>query len=189
LAKRSACPTTRLVESSKLPRVNGGNLAENRSLDPMPLLRKTSPATEFPVSALGDLAGDAVVAIHAATMAPMPMCATSILAAMSLATQAHADVELAHGNSSISPLSLFCLVVAQSGERKSTVDRLATKPVRDREEELRQAHMTAMGNYENALAAWDAARKGALKTVKGADALKAALDKLGAATFATKFCI
>jgi hypothetical protein len=176
------------LDLGERPRFSNGQNSEQADrtgdslTDPMPLVRQPSPAPEFPVSALGDLACGAAMAIHELTGAPVAMCATSVLAAMSLATQAHADVELAHGNT-ISLLSLFFLVIALSGERKSTVDKLANKPVRDRERELREAHKAAMADYENSLAALDAARKDILKKTagQGADAVKAELDKLGVA--------
>ena len=60
-----------------------------------------------------------------------------MLAAFSLAAQAHADVVLPTG--SAKPLTLFCVTVAASGERKSSVDELALAPVRRHEAELREA--------------------------------------------------
>ena len=100
---------------------------------PTPLLREMPEAAPFPVDALGVLA-PATMGIASATEAPVAMCAASILAAASLAVQGLRDAQTLNGSA---PASLFLLTVAESGERKSTADRLAMKGVRDYEAELR----------------------------------------------------
>jgi len=147
---------------------------------PRPLAREMPPASAFPVDALGPLAA-AARAIHDTTQAPLAICGASVLAAGSLATQAHADVVLPTGQKR--PLSLFMLSIAASGERKSTVDGHALWPVRKREAALREAHAADATAYENARAAWEEARKRALADRKraGTGDIRAALDALGPA--------
>jgi hypothetical protein len=85
---------------------------------PRPLRREPSPGEPFPVDALGDVLGGAARAIIDKMKCPDAIAAGSVLAAASLAIQAHADVVLpATGRAR--PLSLFVTTVAASGERKS----------------------------------------------------------------------
>jgi hypothetical protein len=147
---------------------------------PRPLARDLPPAMAFPVDALGPLAASAG-AIHDVTQAPLAMCAASILAAGALAAQAHADVVLPTGQAK--PLSLYLLSIAASGERKTTVDGHALRPVRMREEALRERYAAELTEHENARAAWEEARKRVLadkKRTNPAD-IRAGLDALGPA--------
>jgi hypothetical protein len=100
---------------------------------PTPLIREIPEAAPFPVTALGPLREPAE-AIATATEAPVAMCAASVMASAALAAQGHRDAETLNGTA---PASLFLLTVAESGERKSTADRLAMRGVRDFEAELR----------------------------------------------------
>ena len=58
-----------------------------------PLFRPVAPAPDFPTGALGPLQ-DAVQAVQHRTQAPLAICAQSMLAAATLAIQAHRNVEL-----------------------------------------------------------------------------------------------
>ena len=91
---------------------------------PLPLFRPIPPSEPYPVEALGSLA-EVVEAIRDRTQAPDAVCAQSVLGAASLVAQARADVELPTGEAR--PLSLFLVTVAQSGERKSAADDLASR--------------------------------------------------------------
>jgi Protein of unknown function (DUF3987) len=147
---------------------------------PRPLMRELPPADPFPVEALGDVLAPAARAINDRVRAPLAICAQSVLAAATLATQAHANVELPIGHER--PMSNFFVSVAATGERKSTVDREALWPVRKREAALREAHDTNALAYANARDAWEAARSTAIKRGKAdGDAIRAALDTLGPA--------
>ena len=67
-----------------------------------------------------------------------------------------------------------------SGERKSTVDDLVLKPVREREADLRENHKADLRSFLNDQAAYKAARTAAEKKYKGdRAAIRAALDALG----------
>src|SRR5262249_18628463 len=83
---------------------------------PRPLSRELPRADPFPVHALGDVLGKAAEAINDKVQAPMAICAQSVLAAATLAAQAHADVVLPTGQAK--PLSCYFVTVAASGERK-----------------------------------------------------------------------
>ena len=83
----------------------------------------------YPSDALPDIIRAAVEEVQAFIQAPMPLVASSALGALSLATQAHADVKRAEKLAG--PVSLYFLIVADSGERKSTCDGFFTQAIRD----------------------------------------------------------
>ena len=101
-----------------------------------------------------------------------------MLAAATLAAQAHANVELPTQRSR--PLTNFLLTIAATGERKTAVDGEALWPVRKREAALREEYAARHPDYVNEKAAWERAREHAMKSAKGDRArIKAALDALG----------
>ena len=149
---------------------------------PRPLRRPMPPAPRFPVEALGSILRDAAEAIHAKSQAPDAICANAVLAAASLAAQAHADVVLPTG--SAKPLSLYCVTVAASGERKSSVDEMALAPIRQREAELREAYEAELRLHRDDADAHGAAKDRLLKDKRlrgDRAALRQALHDLGPA--------
>lgn len=136
--------------------------------DQQPLMRELPPAAAFPMEALGKVLGDAAIAIHDLTQAPLAICGQSILAAATLAAQAHADVQLPRGGGRARPLSNFFVTVAKSGERKSSVDGLALIPVRNYERRLRAEYDSLNQNFAAQYTAWDELRK---RTIKGGEKL------------------
>jgi hypothetical protein len=145
---------------------------------PRPLMRELAPADPFPVDALGDVLAPAAYAIHDRVQAPLAICGQSVLAAATLAVQAHANIELP--NRQTKPLANYYLTVAASGELKTSVDAEALWPIRKREEALRGSYEAEQLEYQNAKLAWDKARDKAVQAGKGDCGLtKSALDKLG----------
>jgi hypothetical protein len=63
-----------------------------KSEPPRPLMRELPPADPFPVKALGDVLASATRAVNDRVRAPIAMFGQSVLAAATLAVQAHADV-------------------------------------------------------------------------------------------------
>jgi len=96
--------------------------------------------------------------------APVPMVASSALAALSLAIQAHADAKRAEKLSG--PVALFLLTIADSGERKSTCDGFFTQSIRDYEEAEAEAAKPLLKNYRAALEAWEAKRGGIKEKIR-----------------------
>ena len=118
---------------------------------PIPLIREVAPSEPFPVEALGPLTR-AVEAIASITEAPPALCAGSVLAASALAVQGLSDVQTLGGPR---PASLFILTVAESGERKSTADRLAMRGVRRFEASLNSEFEMARKNHKIKQAIWE----------------------------------
>jgi hypothetical protein len=117
----------------------------------LPLQKEIIPQEPFPFSALGTNLESVAKRIHEIVKAPDSICGQSVLGAAALITQPHADV---HIDGRVHPLSLFLLTVAESGDRKSAVDSIVLKPVRDFEKMLASVYVQERGNYKNKLDIW-----------------------------------
>lgn len=129
---------------------------------PQPLIREMPEADPYPIAALGPLS-EVTEAIASITEAPPALCAASVLAAAALAVQGLADVETLGGPR---PVSLFLLTVAESGERKSTADRLAMKGVHDFEASLRPGYEEDKQAWQRERSIWE---KRHTSILRGAD--------------------
>ena len=136
---------------------------------PQPLLREIPPGKPYHVAALGPLRV-VVEAVHDVTQAPVAIAAQSALAVASLAVQGFADVETLGGDA---PCSLFCLTIAESGERKSTSDRLVVRGVREYERAQSDAYRDEIAAYDLAKEIWEQKRKQLMIAVAGKDKAKA----------------
>lgn len=142
--------------------------AQHSEAEKRPLFRSLPPSPAFPIRAMGGLRA-AAEAVHGRTQAPLSMCAQSVLAAVTLAAQPHRDVELPGGGRK--PLTGLFASVADSGERKTSVDRVALAPVYEVEEELRATATAEVARFAADLAAWKEAAERIKKTGKGDRAL------------------
>jgi hypothetical protein len=111
------------------------------TLDLLP--EATTPAPEpYPFDGLGQVLGDASAAIARDVQAPDALAGGSVLAAAALAAQAHADVEMPHGD--VVPLSVFVISAALSGDRKTGTDKVACRPIEDARKAQARDHAQAM---------------------------------------------
>lgn len=145
--------------------------------EPQPLSAKVAPEP-YPIDALPKTIREAVEEVAGFVKAPLPMVASSALAALSLATQAHVDAKRAERLQG--PVGLFLLTIADSGERKSTCDGFFTSAIRQYQEEQAEAMKPAIKEYQAAIAAWEAERDGILSAIKGAGKSGKPTDKLRA---------
>lgn len=141
-----------------------------------PLFRELPAPQAFPIEALGPL-HNAALAIHHGTQAPLAMCAQSALAAATLAAQAQRDVILPGGGRK--PLTGIFASIAESGERKSSVDRVALDAVYQVEQEWRQQSEGERLAHMNDKAAWDSARDKVKRGKNDMATARNALDALG----------
>ena len=131
--------------------------------DPQPLAVKVEPEP-YPLDALPLPIRAAVEEVAGFVKAPVPMVASSALAALSLAIQAHVDAKRAeklHG-----PVGLFLLTIADSGERKSTCDGFFTRAIRDYEEAQAEATKPILKDHRAAIEAWEAKRGGVKESIR-----------------------
>jgi putative DNA primase/helicase len=118
----------------------------------------------YPIDSLPAAVRSAVMEVAGFVKAPVPLIATSALAALSLSIQAHTDVQRAeklHG-----PCGLFMLAIADSGERKSTCDGFFTRAIRDYEAREQEAAKPLITVYKSAHTAWEAQRSGLREKIK-----------------------
>jgi putative DNA primase/helicase len=91
------------------------------------------------------------------------MIATSAFGALSLTVQGLADVR--RTDTLTGPTSLFTLTIAESGERKSTVDNYFTREIRSYEQEQRKALHPKVKARKTEISVWNSKRKGLLQKI------------------------
>lgn len=133
--------------------------------EPMPLVLSTQPEP-YPLDALPVAMREAVHEVQAVAQAPVAMVATSALSALSMAAQGLHDVVRAERLSG--PVGLFTLVLADSGERKTTCDDFFLPTIRKWQQAQEDAKRPEVERYEADLDAWNAQREGLLAAIKEA---------------------
>ncbi len=118
---------------------------------PQPLRRYERP-DEYPLERLPSIILNAVREVQEFVQAPMAMIAGCALTAVSTAVQTRFTVS--RNEVLVGPPSLYFMTVAESGERKSTVDGLFTKPIRDWEREQERKAKAQQNQYEAEMEAW-----------------------------------
>lgn len=121
----------------------------NDLIEPLP---ERLAAPEFPIDALGEILGGAAKRMAYHIQTGQGLAGQSVLAAASLVAQAHISVQ--RGFIGVSPVSLFCLSIAESGDRKSTLDRVALEPIRAYEAEQRENLAAEQKRYATQLETW-----------------------------------
>jgi hypothetical protein len=146
--------------------------------DALPLRRDTPPPEPFPLDALGPLLSDTARCMADTLQCPDALAGQSVLAAATLAAQAHADVVI---DGRVSPLSGYFVTVAESGERKSAVDSWALKPHEEHQRLLREQQVAEIASWKIEHAAWKRANDNAMAAnkKKSREAIAAALREVG----------
>lgn len=134
---------------------------------PQPLTAKIAPEP-YPIDALPEPIRGAVEEVDGFVQAPIPLVAGSALATLSVAAQAHADVQRAEKLQG--PVALFALTIADSGERKTTCDTFFASAIRQWQEEQAEAAKPELARYKAEFDAWSAERDGLLSAIKNASA-------------------
>jgi DNA primase len=128
------------------------------------LVREEEEPRPFPVEALGSTIEKAVIEFQGYGKQPLSMIASSALATASLACQGLADV--GRDSQNIGPISLSLLIIAESGERKSSLDKAFSKSLRDWE---REKAVEMKADIKKSIADhsdWEAKRQGLLGAIK-----------------------
>lgn len=131
--------------------------------EPQPLTAQATPEL-YPFDALPPLVRSAVGEVQRFVQAPVPLVASSALAALSLAIQIHTDVKRAEKLTG--PVSLFLLTIADSGERKSTCDEFFTKAIREYENAQAEAAKPLLKDHAAAIGAWEAKHSGIKEKIR-----------------------
>jgi hypothetical protein len=115
--------------------------------EPQPLQRPLPPAPKYPIKALGGVLGPAARKIAESCKVPDALAGQCVLAAWTYAAQGLWDVEL-HGRRS--PTSGFFLTIAESGDRKSAVDRIALRQIYRHQDLLAKRYGKKLKEFQGA---------------------------------------
>jgi len=115
-------------------------------------LVETQRAEPYPLDALPPIVRDAIEEVASYVQAPVALIAASALSAVSTAVQTRFSVQRDARLSG--PASLYLLTVAESGERKSTVDKMFTAAVREWEAKQKREFRERRAQYEAAMEDW-----------------------------------
>ncbi|MEZ9518262.1 hypothetical protein CWO01_14695 [Vibrio splendidus] len=100
----------------------------------------------FPLVSPSSLITKAYMEAKLITQAPDSMVYMTAISSVSLALQGVIDVEIPTGK--ISPVSLMGLTIAESGERKSSVENLFTKGIKSFQKENIECYQTQLDRYQ-----------------------------------------
>jgi putative DNA primase/helicase len=154
--------------------------------EPEPLTTPLDPLP-YPVDALPPMLREAVLEVQAFVQAPAALVACSALSTLSVAAQGLVNVR--RDAQLVGPVSLYVLAVAESGERKTTCDRILGAALREWERDRTRAAAPEQAAHASATAVLQAKRDGLLEAIRrkrrdGHDTAKdeAALNELVADT-------
>ena len=123
-----------------------------------------SSASPYPVDALPITIREVVQEVVGFVQCPVALAVCSALSVISTVVQGLVDVRRAVKLEG--PTSLFTLTIADSGERKSTVDGFFSKPLLQWELEQKVALEPEMEKFKAEKQAWEAKRSGLLSAIK-----------------------
>lgn len=102
-----------------------------------------------------------VAEVELITQTPRSIIFTSILPVLSSTIQGMLDIQI--NSKLVTPTSLFILTIAESGERKSTVDNLLRKALVEINDEINDENKKMRTHYESELDKWRIGQKVYLK--------------------------
>lgn len=123
-------------------------------------------ALDYPLEQLPDPLRLLIVEVVDYLQCPIAMAVNSLLGALSLCTQGLVNVARDSQLTSVS--SLFLLLIAESGERKSACDGLLTKHLKELDIERFKADYEAKKLYQREYKKWQVEMDGALNALKRA---------------------
>lgn len=126
-----------------------------------------SSSSVYDFSAFHLLLGEAAWELQRNTQAPDVMIGMAVTAVAAAVVQGLADVRLPSGHTR--PTALNFLVIAESGERKTTVDNLAFGPVYERDAAKVLAYRQAYEAYQAELHLWKVKERSLNKSLKKAE--------------------
>ncbi|HHQ6546108.1 TPA: DUF3987 domain-containing protein [Serratia fonticola] len=118
----------------------------------------------FPSYALPELLYKTFHNVSNKTQAPEGLIANTLLAAISLACQGHIDVSPIEGL--VHPTSLYTYAIAESGERKSSVDDEIMAPFQAFDLAMSEAHVALQRNYEARHQIWSTKQSAYFNMIK-----------------------
>jgi len=123
-------------------------------------MMKLNIRSDYPLDLLPEEIREPVLAVSYLVQAPKEMCGQSVIAAVNFCIQEHVDVATTYG---VRPVSEFFVTLGQSGERKSSVDRLVLAGVKAWQDSQFDDFEIRKAAAREALEAWEKGRKAAKK--------------------------
>ena len=125
---------------------------------------KIEEEEDYPLDSLPEIIKDAVIEVADAVQCPIPLVACTALAVASIATQALGNVVV---NKQFQfPISLWFMVVAESGERKTHSEKKFKAAIKLWEKSVRTQFEQAIRNYKTQLEIWSSERDGLIAKIK-----------------------
>ncbi len=169
----SAIPDSRAT----LRAIKNGEVPAREWPDALPLHRQLDAPMPYPTSALGDIFGDAAMRIHEVTGAESAIAGQSVMSAIFVAVQAHANLII---DGRTSPISNYFATLASSGDRKSGADRAALAKHKEHQMHLMSEHDERLSRFNNSHELYDTARQKIINDKsKNLGAQQAAIVELG----------
>ena len=160
-----AAVTQRLNQQSPASLAPLATLADSDWPDPVPIAAQYD-YLPYPIEALPSGLKEAVMEVQAFTQAPIAMVASSALAVLSLAAQGLINVQRA--DQLLGPVSLYFLIIADSGERKSSNDGYFSGVVHDFVKAASSRLAPLAAEFRAELSRWEAQRAGFVDAIKQA---------------------
>ena len=132
--------------------------------EPIPLIHEYEQSVPYPIRCLPSLIQEAVIAYHQYGKQPLSLIACSALATISLSCQSLANV--ARDRLLVSPVSLYFLLIAESGERKSSVDHAFSQATRQWEQKIRKKLAPQIQLAKTLHQTWFAEKMGLLSQIR-----------------------
>lgn len=132
----------------------------------IPLFRAPIPTQSFPLDSLGELR-PVVDELIKSVKAPPALCASSVLAAVSLVSQGHVNVKI---DGRVIPTSEYFLTIGDSGERKTGVDDIVLEAVYAHERSLYEKYGFDLQKFELENDAYRTEKAKALKSELNSEA-------------------
>ena len=131
---------------------------------PLPLTLERESEAFYPIDALPSSIQKLVLSYQNYGKQPVSLIASTALANLSLACQSLALV--ARDEFLVSPVSLYFIVIAHSGERKSAADTLFSKPIRNWEQRIRKKREPKVLSALTEHKTWQVERDGLLSKIR-----------------------
>lgn len=142
---------------------NGGESQGDEWQEPDPIIAPQEMA-DYPIQHLPEPLRLLVLEIVDYLQCPIAMAANAVLAALSLSIQGLVNV--ARDNELIGAVSLFLMVIAESGERKSACDSLVTSHIKELDKQRLLADLDVLKFWQSDMDTWTAEREGLINAIK-----------------------
>lgn len=122
--------------------------------------------SQYPINFLPESIRNVVLEVAGAVQCPIPLVACNALAVISIAAQGLANVVVTPQLQF--PISLWFMVVAESGERKSHSERKFRSSLEYWERAMREEFESIIGNYKTQMETWASEKDGLIARLKAA---------------------